>query len=126
MNKVLFSLLAAVFTVGTIITQTLPARAQEAPSAKEETKKRTSYPFRGKISSVDLKAKTFTIKSKTSTRVFHVSAAAKIMKSGKPAKLEDAMIGEEVGGTVKKDPEGKLQVISVRFGPKEVVTATKP
>ena len=40
------------------------------------------------------------------------------MKNGKPAKLEDAKVGEKVGGAYRKGEDGSLNCFSIRFGPK--------
>lgn len=95
-----------------------PARSigQDSPSDSAEAAKpkRDTFPFRGKVGSVDKAAKTFTIGERT----FQITADTKIVKDGKSATLEDAVVGEDVGGVAKKTDDGKLIATSVRFGAK--------
>ena len=104
-------LLAAVIAV-------VPARSfgedKPADSAETAKPKRDTFPFRGKVGAVDKGAMTFSIGERT----FQITADTKIIKDGKPATLEDAVVGEDVGGVAKKTEDGKLIATSVRFGPK--------
>ena len=70
-------------------------------------------PARGKVTAIDKTAKTVTV----GERVFHVNAETKLMKAGKPATLEDVVVGEDAGLFYKKDGE-KLVALSMRFGPR--------
>jgi hypothetical protein len=115
-----WSLLALLF-VGTNLhaqEQTAPAQPNPEASPEEIQKQPRPYPFRGRLFKVDLEAKTITLKGKTSTRVFHITPKTRLVKHGKKATLKDAKPGEEVGGLVRKTPEGKRQAVMVRFGPK--------
>ena len=86
---------------------------QNPPVVKKETKEKVnSIPFRGKVKSVDKTAKSITIGSRT----FQITADTKLIKAGKPATLDDAVIGEEVGGAYVKADDGKLNATMVRFG----------
>lgn len=122
MNKTILKLTAiGLLAAVTAITPT-SAFAQDqgekstAASGDTAKPKRETGPFRGKVASVDKEAKTFTV----GQRVFLVNEDTKIVKNGKPAKLEDAVVGEDVGGVYKleKTADGKLIATSVRFGPK--------
>lgn len=108
MTQMAAALLAAALFVG--------ATAQT--SAQETETKARPLPFRGTIDSVDTEAKTITLKGAESKRVFHVSAETKMMKNGKPATLADATPGEVIGGSYTKGADGKLNAVSLRFGPK--------
>jgi len=94
----------------------LPVSAADkpAPSEKGEKKAAKHLPFHGKVEAVDKNAKTL----KVGERTFHVTSTTKITKAGKPAILEDATVGEEVGGSYHEGEEGKLEVLSLRIGPK--------
>jgi len=85
--------------------------AADAP-AKEAAAK--PIPFGGKITALDKQAKTVTV----GKRVFHVTSDTKITKNEKPATLDDAIVGEEVGGSYKQDAEKKMHLVSLRIGPK--------
>jgi len=91
--------------------------AQEHPSAAEGEKKAVtarSMPFRGKIDALDKEARTI----KVGARQFQVVDATKIMKAGKTATLNDATMGEEVGGAYREADSGKLELVSLRLGAK--------
>lgn len=100
----------------------LPTSAAE--KAKEK-KKSSTFPFTGKITEVDKTAKTFTLAGKEKPRVFQISSETKLTKAGKPAILDDAVVGEEAGGLAKRSESGKDEAISVRFGPKPEGKAAK-
>lgn len=118
MKKFLVSILVAVFTA----TVALPVvAADDKPAEKKEAPAR-AIPFRGKIASVDKQAKTV----KIGERTFHITADSKINKAGKPATLDDATVGEEVGGQYREGADKKLNVVSLRIGPRPDAPAAKP
>jgi hypothetical protein len=92
---------------------TLVAFSTLAVSAADETKARP-IPFRGKIATVDKQAKTV----KVGERTFNITSDSKLTKAGKPATLDDATVGEEVGGAYKEGTDKKLEVVSLRIGPR--------
>jgi hypothetical protein len=90
-----------------------------APAAT--TGKKTTLPFRGKLSAVDKTAKTITVGERT----FQITSDTKIFKAGKPATLEDGVVGEDMSGSYRKADDGKLTAVTVRFGPREGKGETK-
>ena len=93
------------------------AAAAKKPSvAKTEaaTKKKSAHPFHGKLAAVDKTAKTI----KVGQSVFLVTSGTKITKDGKPATLEDGVLGEPVSGYVKPTEDGKMAATTLRFGAK--------
>lgn len=91
--------------------------SQKAESGKKEEagkKKRDVLPFNGKVGAIDKTAKTITV----GERKFQVTSETKMMKAGKPATLNDAAVGEEIAGSYRKMEDGKLNLMSVRFGPR--------
>lgn len=88
------------------------AAAEKKDSAKEGKGKRGGLPARGKVVAVDKTAKTI----KVGERTFHVTSETRIQKTGKPATLDDAVVGENVG-IFYKEEEGKLVALTLRFGP---------
>src|SRR5580765_4118033 len=87
----------------------LAADAKAAPD-----KKPSAGPFHAKLTAVDKAAKTITVGKRT----FHINPETKFNKAGKPATLNDGVIGEPVSGYVKPNDEGKLVATKVNFGPK--------
>jgi hypothetical protein len=105
---------------------------QESAKPGVETKatkpKKTEVtPFHGKLKGIDKSAKTISVGKRT----FQIAKTTKISKSGKPAMLEDGVLGEDVSGAYKKSEDGKLVATTIRFGKKpkdkeRTTKATKP
>ena len=86
--------------------------------AKSATgKMNRAVPFRGKIASVDAKAKTFSIAGKETTRVIKITDQTKITKQGADATMKDVVADEEVRGSYWKKEDGSLEARSVKLGP---------
>jgi len=81
--------------------------------------------YRGTLSAVDKAAKTITVETKSTKHTLQVTSETKIMKSGKPATLDDGVVGDPVSGSYTKDADGKLTAKSIYFGGKSAATATK-
>lgn len=111
MKKVLGICLIALFAA--VSAPSGVAADKPVPAGKAEKKGPKTLPFRGKISAVDATAKVITV----GERKFHVTAATRFMKAGKPATIADATVGEEVGGSYREEG-GKLELASLRIGAK--------
>ena len=107
--------LLAMAMVGTPVAlraQTTNAPAKKGPAAKKPGN--DQLPFHGNIKAIDNTAKTLSVGKET----FQITSETKIMKQGKPATLEDGEVGQAVAGSYKKEADGKLNAVSIRFGPK--------
>ena len=113
MKKLLASaVLAAAVFASAFVAQ---AADKDTPADAPKTeKKNRALPFNGKIGVVDKAAKTISVGKRT----FHITSETRINKSGKPATLDDGVIGEDVSGYVKPTEDGKLVATKVNFGPK--------
>lgn len=93
-------------------------RATDHPNAaeqeKSEGKTAKSIPFHGKIEALDKSAKSL----KVGERTFLITSSTKLTKAGKPVTLDDANVGDEVGGAYREGTTGKLELVSLRIGPK--------
>ena len=89
----------------------VPAPVQQEKSDKKDAR---HIPFHGKIEAIDKTAKSI----KVGERTFYVMADTKFSKAGKSAVFDDAKVGEEVGGAYQEGVGGKLQLTSLRVGPK--------
>jgi len=78
-------------------------------------------PFHGKLAAVDKVAKTIVVGKRT----FQITSETKIKKAGKPATLDDGVVGESVSGYVKPAADGKLTATTVTFGPKPADASEK-
>jgi hypothetical protein len=113
--------LLAVALVGIAFQTRAEDKATEAKpeTAAEVAKpKKDRLPFRGTVSAVDKTAMTISVKGKETEKTYLITSTTKFTKAGKPATLEDAVVGEECGGSYKKTEAGKLEALSVRLGPK--------
>jgi len=76
-----------------------------------------SIPFHGMVSAVDQSTKTFTIASKTTSRVFKVTDKTAVTKAGNPATKADIVENQEVSGSYRKNADGTLEAKTVKIGP---------
>jgi len=98
-----------------LLAQTKEKPAKTATEKKEGAEKKPSAgPFHGKLAGVDKTAKTITVGKRT----FLITSETKINKAGKPATMDEGVVGEEVSGYVKPTEDGKLTATKVNFGPK--------
>ena len=116
----------------TTLTVAWPAKAgdPQPPAKKESTAKKegaaatkpkpATTPMKGKIDAVDAVARSITVGERT----FLVLSTTKITKNGEPALFSDAKVGEECGGAYKTTAEGKLELTSLRVGPKPTKETT--
>ena len=93
-----------------------PAAEKKSAAAKKDStaKKKAGHPFRGNLAAVDKAAKTIKLGEST----YRITSETKITKAGKPASLEDGVIGEPVSGYVKPASDGKMTATTVHFGAK--------
>ena len=90
-------------------TPTTPAATETKPAKQKNA---DATPYHGKVVAVD--AATITVDNQKLT----VTAATKISKAGKKAKLAEIAVGDKVHGSYKKDANGNLNILSLREGEK--------
>lgn len=116
MNKLIAIAVLAAF--GAFTTLPVPAADKKnAPAEKKADKADKAarpLPANGKVDSIDKAAKSV----KVGDRVFHVTATTAIKKAGKAATLDDVTVGEDVGISYRESDSGKLELVSLRIGPK--------
>lgn len=95
-----------------------PARSDHAGPAKPAEGKTTRYPVRGKLKAVDPQNQTVTLAGSEKDRVFQVTTQTELSRHGQPATLADAVVGENVGGLVERQTDGRIVALKLRFGPK--------
>jgi hypothetical protein len=121
-SVVLVATLAAAF-VGEAADQPSPPTAAFNPvgAAKDVF----GYGIHGKLTGVDPKAMTFSLKGVDKDAVFRIDASTKITKHGQPVALADGTIGEIVAGYVEMQPDGTVVARSLRFGPRTHAAAAQ-
>lgn len=87
-----------------------------APKATPHPTISRAVPFHGMVSTVDHKAKTFTI-GKEKSRVFKVTDKSVLTKAGAAATMKDFVANEEVRGSYWKAADGTLEAKTVKLGP---------
>jgi hypothetical protein len=112
MKRIIALCLVAVVSAFSSIT--LLAADTPTPAAKGEKKATKHIPFHGKVGAIDKSARTL----KVGERTFQVTASTKIARGGNPANLDDATVGEDVGGAYLVGEGGKLELLSLRIGAK--------
>ena len=101
-----------------LLAEDKPAVEKKDAPAGERRKGVT--PFHGKLTSVDKTVKTI----KVGERTIQIMPGTKIYKADKPATLEDAVVGEVVGGAYRTAADGKMAAITLRLGLKPEGEAT--
>jgi hypothetical protein len=127
LRTVVVGLLAAAITglplSLTAQTNDQPATTNKTVVVKKGAKKSAATRFHGKLAAVDKFAKTITV----GTRTFQITSDTKIFKAGKPATLEDGVLGEPASGSFKPTADGKFNATRVTFGLKSnAKSAPKP
>jgi hypothetical protein len=123
MSKSIQQFLLSTLLAAAVLGIVLPAPAADTPPAPDPAKAKR-MPFGGKLKAIDKVAKTITI-DRENKNTFAVTSNTKITKAGKPATLNDAVIGEDVGG-LAVDKDGKLELLSLRLGAKPALPPAAP
>ena len=98
-----------------------PAEKHSAAQSTDAQKPAKAGPFHGKLAAIDKVAKTITVGKRT----FQITSETKLKKAGKPATLEDGVVGGTVSGYVKPSADGKLVATTVNFGVKATGDSTE-
>ena len=98
-------------------TTAATTKTPDTTKTADTTKAPRAIPFRGKISAVDQKAKTFTIAGKEKSRVFKITSKTMLTKAGAAATMKDVTVNEEVRGSYWKMTDGSLEAKTVKLGP---------
>jgi hypothetical protein len=100
-------------------TQSSPATSPHATASPASSPSKQAVrptPFHGMVLAVDQNAKTFTIASKKTSRVFKVTDKSTITKGRNAATMKDIVQSEEVSGSAWKNPDGSLEAKTVKIG----------
>ena len=88
------------------------AAAQTPPVKKHSATPSATLPFHGTLTAVDTNAMTLTVEKRT----FNMTSETIVTKDDKPAVLAEGVVGGPVRGAYKKNADGKLDAVTVRFG----------
>ncbi len=95
-----------------------PALTLCAAEKEKKESKTKGTPYSGKVEAVDKTAKTITLGSKEKNRTYSITSDTKVTKMGKPATLDEAVVGEDASAYGHEE-SGKQVAQSLRLGPKE-------
>src|SRR5207244_4378089 len=128
LNSIVPAAIAALILASPFNARAAEKKADAAPAEKtattaEEKKESAakSLPFKGKVATVDAKARTFTTKTKEGKEnVFTITEKTKIEKAdGSAGTINDIVVDESVRRTRVKLGEAKWEVVKVTLGKKE-------
>src|SRR5947199_137111 len=116
------SIVLALLTAAMVFTGPATEAAEGATDKSTQTPKsegkQKRMPFSGKVSAVDKTTKTVTLEGREKSRTFQITSATKITKDGKPAVLDDVIVGQTVRGLAKETATGKWEVVTLNIGAK--------
>lgn len=113
-RSIVIAMLTAVMACTGAARAAEPAKDKSTPESKHEGKQK-QMPFRGKVSAVDKTKKTVTLEGKEKGRTFQITSVTKITKEGKPAVLDDVIVGQTIGGLAKENA-GKWEIVTLSVG----------
>jgi hypothetical protein len=64
-------------------------------------------PVYGKVGAIDKQAGTITLQGKEKVRIFYLTSQTRVHRDGQPAKLEEVVIGQWIGGYARPDANGR-------------------
>lgn len=83
------------------------AEPKPSTNASATPKLPQGMPIYGKVGAIDKQAGTITLQGKEKVRIFYITAQTRIHRDGKPARLEDVVIGQWIGGYARPDAQGR-------------------
>lgn len=110
-----FGLVAAALALVPSISRSQDASSTtNAPAQTPPKKHHGAIPFHGKVVAVDTSAETLTV----GKLILNITSTTKISNAtnGEPAILSDIVVGENVGGSYKKDAAGQLNAQTIHIG----------
>ena len=119
-TTIMLALLTAALVSTGPATQAAEGAKDKSPQPPKSVGKQKQVPFRGKVSAVDKTTKTIALEGKEKSRAFQITSATKITKDGKPAVMDDLIVGQTVGGSARQTVSGKWEIVTLNLGTKAV------
>ena len=94
----------ALFAVSSFCTDSADTKSSTNTAAP---KLPPGMPVYGKVDAIDRQAGTVTLHGKEKVRILHITPQTKVHRDGKPAKLEEVVIGQWIGGYARPDANGR-------------------
>jgi hypothetical protein len=87
-----------------------------APAARNDSaKKQQGLPFYGKLGAFDKAKQTITLDGKEKKRMFYLDSSTRVHRDKQPARLDDLVVGQWVGGFVRPDGDGRPMVVTLNL-----------
>lgn len=97
----------AAAAVTLLVISTIFAAAADPATNTAKPKLPKGLPIYGKVGAIDKQAGTVTLQGKEKVRIFYVTAQTRVHRDGQPAKLDDVVIGQWIGGYARPDANGR-------------------
>jgi hypothetical protein len=97
------------------------AETKSSTNATVTPKLPPGMPVYGKVGAIDKQAGAITLQGKEKVRTFYITSQTKVHRDGKPAKLEEVVIGQWIGGYARPDANGRSTLSTLNL---EVVQRT--
>src|SRR5688572_31517402 len=97
------------------------AETKPSTNAAATPKLPQGMPVYGKVGAIDKQASTITLQGKERVRIFYITPQTRVHRDGKPAKLEEVVIGQWIGGYARPDAQGRATLSTLNL---EVVQKT--
>jgi hypothetical protein len=99
----------AIAALALLAISTFCARATDSASQTNAVKPKLpqGMPVYGKVGAIDKQAGTITLQGKEKIRIFYITAQTRVHRDGQPAKLEDVVVGQWIGGYARPDANGR-------------------
>ena len=117
-KSIIFALMTAAMVFTSPSTQAAEGAKDKSAQPPKSVGKQKQMPFRGKVSAVDKTTKTIALEGKEKSRTFQITSASKITKDGKPAVMDDLIVGQTVGGSARETVSGKWEIVTLNIGTK--------
>ncbi len=103
-------------SVALVLTSILLTRSAEVTRTNTPPVKiPQGMPFYGKVASLDKQLQILTLDGKEKTRLFYLTPATRIHRDKRPAKLDEVVIGQWVGGYVRPNAEGRPTIVTLNL-----------
>ena len=97
------------------------AETKPSTNATATPKLPTGMPVYGKVGAIDKQGGTITLQGKEKVRIFYITPQTRVHRDGKPAKLDEVVIGQWIGGYARPDAQGRSTLSTLNL---EVVQKT--
>lgn len=111
-SGLLLTFVACSFLVAHAADQKASTNAPPKPAAASQAR---GMPFYGKLASYDKAAHTITLEGKEKKRIFYLTSSTRVHRDKVPAKPDEMIAGQWIGGFVRPDADGRPTVVTLNL-----------